>query len=136
MLRVRCKAKLTPLDSHNTSLPHDFRHTILRTANMLDIVKLMPDPWATVILVIVPEYLLYLNEQLLVINPPLTLGSLFIRVISAPRYFQGSAHLLERKNREILIYEFESFPVSFENMPTAFLGWSSPSQLLVTSYAT
>ena len=84
MLRVCRYLKPALLDSSNAVDPHEASYAILRTMDMLNVVQFIPDPRAAIILVIVPEHPFYLNEQLLVIDPLLTLGSLFKRVISAP----------------------------------------------------
>ena len=76
MSRVRRHPELTPLDGNNAINTHDPRHTVLGATHLFFAMQLIPDPRAAVITVILPKHPFDLNEQLLVIDPLLTLGPL------------------------------------------------------------
>ncbi len=84
MLRVRRNPELAPLDGNDPMTTHNPRYTVLRTAHVFFAMQLIPDPRTAVIPVVLPKHPLYLNEQLLVTDPPLALGSLLERIIPAP----------------------------------------------------
>jgi hypothetical protein len=59
-------------------------------------------------------------QQFFILDPLFAFVPILELIIPDSRYLKGSAHLFERKDRTVIIYEAEPYPVGFENMPTAF----------------
>jgi len=124
MLRVRCHPKLALLDGNNAVDAHDPSHAIHGTAHLFCVMQLIPYSRTAIIAIVLQKNPSYLNEQLFVIDSILAFRPLLERVIPAPRHFHCPAHLLERKDQSVIVYELKPFSVGFENMPTAFFRMS------------
>jgi len=75
---------------------HEPGYSVQRTRDAFNVVQMVPHPRAAVIMVIIPEYTPYFNEQFVVVDSVLAFRPTLIGVISAPGYFYRTAYLLKR----------------------------------------